>query len=923
MPPVRYRLPPLEDDADFDRLCRDLFRHHWSAEGDQLNGRSGQPQHGVDFYGYDPRHRLRGGQSKSRNNPAAPLTEAEVREEARKALAFTPPLHEYVIATSGPRDARLQRAAREITAAHGKRRPRRFGVTMYFWDDLLELLHRYPEVRAAYYGPFDGGAVAAPVEQPRQGTRDAAPRPEAPRFAPPPPFPDPQHAVVGRDREMQCAIAALRERKPVLIHGMGGIGKTALAAAIVARLQAEAAFVDGIIWIEEIGAASLDLLCDAIAREVGNTTIAGLTGRAKAAAVRELLAGQDALLALDDVMAVETGRAFIDTCLPPRRALLLTSRRRSLSADLRASIPLAPLDRAASIALFHARAGMDPARDEPAVAALCALLEDHPLALTVAAGRARVEDLPLASLRERLADAKMRLSALRLDEGGDKNRNVRVSLQLSLDDLTELQRRVFLALASCFGDTTGVEFLADVVGLPQSGCEDVVGQLVARSLLQRRGDRLRLHRLVRDLGREVADATSSAGQAQVVAAARAFAYRYDQPTLERHDKLEAEWDNLRAAARSAADRGDRRGAIALATHLVNPVLGARGFRAELIALGRLGMAAADALGDEAALAGLANNMAGLLQGDVEEARRLYARSMEIRRRLGDRSGIAHCLHNLGVIACETGQTDGGRRLLRRGLAIRRALGDDLGIGASLLALGRLAHEEGAARRARRLYEESRAIFAALGDLRGTANVAHQLGNLAHEQGNYARAWELYRESLALAGELKDQHGIAANLNNLGTILEKGGRLAAARQILVRSLVIKERLRDRHGIASGLHNLANIAAVDGDADEALRLYGQSLRINRQTGDRSGVAGDLQGLGNLARQRGDAAEARHLIAQSLALFEQVGSPHARMVRRQLELLAHDAGDLGPAPAADASDCAARDGRGDRETAAERQP
>jgi hypothetical protein len=175
MPPVRYQLPPLADDAEFDRLCRDLFRHHWPVEDDQLNGRSGQRQHGVDFYGRDPQGRWRGGQSKSRNSPTAPLGEAEVREEVRKALEFTPTLHEYVIATSGPRDARLQQIAREITDAHRKRRPRRFSVKIYFWDDLLELLHQYPDVRAAYYGQLGGTEVFGLVQQLQGIIQSAAP----------------------------------------------------------------------------------------------------------------------------------------------------------------------------------------------------------------------------------------------------------------------------------------------------------------------------------------------------------------------------------------------------------------------------------------------------------------------------------------------------------------------------------------------------------------------------------------------------------------------------------------------------------------------------------------------------------------------------------------------------------------------------
>lgn len=888
MPPVRYQLPPLADDADFDRLCRDLFRHHWPVEGDQLNGRSGQRQHGVDFYGQDPQGHWRGGQSKSRNSLTAPLGEAEVREEVRKALAFTPALHEYVIATSGPRDARLQQVAREITDAHRRRRPRRFSVKIYFWDDLLELLHQYPEVRAAYYGQLSDVDVAAMIAQLREIVADGAPQPSATGVSLPAPPPIVRHTLVGRDQELGRALAALRERRPALLHGMGGVGKTTLAAEIAARLQDEHAFGDGIIWIEDIGNASLDEVCDAIARQIGNPAMAGLTGRDKASAVRGLLAAQDALLVLDDVASSATGRAFVDACLPRKRALLMTSRERSLRADFSEAILLAPLAQEAAVALFRAAVGVATNQGDHTIAAICTLLEGHPLALVVAAGRVRAEEMPLERLHDRLADERSRLSSLHLDESDDRRRNVRASLQLSLDGLDARQREVFLALALCFGETTGVELLAELLGFSQVDCEDVVGQLVARSLVERRGERLRLHRLVRDLGRERAADTASAIRLRLITAAHAYADRYAEPTLERHDKLETELGNLSGIFQYAVEHGERRDAVALALHIVNPVLSARGYRTQLVAIGRLALSAAAMLGDEVDLARLSLNLAGLLPDDHDETRRLYQQCLALKRRLGDRLGVAHCLHNLGVVACERGRLVAGRRLLGHGLAIRRALGDDHGIAASQLSLGQLAREEGAHKEARRLCEASRAMFAALGDLRGESEALYCLGNLAHERGEYAEAWDRYRDSLALKGEMKDQPGIAVNLNNLATILERMGRLGAARPILLHSLAIKQQLRDQRGIATTLHNLANLSVRGGDLDEAQGLYEQSLRIARRLGDRGGIATGIYGLAGIAHQRGEIDKARGLLAQSLALFEEVGSHHAATARRQLEKL-----------------------------------
>src|SRR5208282_1687155 len=76
------------------------------------------------------------------------------------------------------------------------------------------------------------------------------------------------------------------------------------------------------------------------------------------------------------------------------------------------------------------------------------------------------------------------------------------------------------------------------------------------------------------------------------------------------------------------------------------------------------------------------NAAGVLafyQGDYPAARALEEESLAIRRELGDRSGIAGSLGNLGNVASGQGDYPAARALYEGSLAIRRELGDRIGI----------------------------------------------------------------------------------------------------------------------------------------------------------------------------------------------------------------------------------------------------
>ena len=76
-----------------------------------------------------------------------------------------------------------------------------------------------------------------------------------------------------------------------------------------------------------------------------------------------------------------------------------------------------------------------------------------------------------------------------------------------------------------------------------------------------------------------------------------------------------------------------------------------------------------------------------IKGDYESARALYERSLAIRRELGDHSGVADSLSNLGLLAADQADYASARALYEESLAIRRQLGDKKGIATSLTNMG--------------------------------------------------------------------------------------------------------------------------------------------------------------------------------------------------------------------------------------------
>jgi len=116
------------------------------------------------------------------------------------------------------------------------------------------------------------------------------------------------------------------------VHGMGSIGKTVLAIALVNDEEVRRRFADGVYWMTFGQNAVLETLQAELLR--------ALTGRSEAVAsveqgrarLAEVLTEKACLLVLDDVWKAEAGRAF--AALGPRGRMLLTTRDAALLTAL-------------------------------------------------------------------------------------------------------------------------------------------------------------------------------------------------------------------------------------------------------------------------------------------------------------------------------------------------------------------------------------------------------------------------------------------------------------------------------------------------------------------------------------------------------------------------------------------------------------
>jgi predicted ATPase len=567
-------------------------------------------------------------------------------------------------------------------------------------------------------------------------------------------LPRPASTFIGREREIAAVAGLIRGgARLVTLTGPGGSGKTRLAVAAATELVPETKA--GVFWVGLAAEREPALVVEAIARTLGAKTD-----------VADLIGARNMLLLLDNFeQVVDAARdlsSLLEAC--PNLRVIVTSRELlRIRGEIEYSV--SPLVADEAVALFVARSGCEP---EHAVRDLCHRLDNLPLAIELAAARARV--LSIAQINERLS---RRLDFFQGGRDADpRQRTLRATIAWSFDLLTVGEQRLFERLGLFEGGCTleAAESTADAD-------VDTLQSLVEKSLVRRTGDRFWMLETIREFACEELGASD---EMRVRHAAYYAELAHDaQPALsgtapdDALDRLHVELPNLRQALEHFfADDPDA--ALQLAADLFR-VWAIRGHLTEGAATLERALAA-DARPTRARTAALlaAAAMAGN-SGDMARSEAHAAEALALAHEQADERGIAYGTYLLGVSHVERGNWLLARDLFADSLARFTTLGDRHYV---LLAMDSLAYAYGGlGERARRieLHEEVLRQARECGDHAAMALSLSQLGGFRGDDGDYRGALELLRESLRVNRQLVRRPQVVEDVSRLARLCALAGR----------------------------------------------------------------------------------------------------------------------------------------------------
>jgi tetratricopeptide (TPR) repeat protein len=507
------------------------------------------------------------------------------------------------------------------------------------------------------------------------------------------------------------------------------------------------------------------------------------------------------------------------------------------------------------------------ARHRPVIAALCPL-DGLPLAIELAAARSKLLSPPMLLARLQHNLDVLRSTARDMPERQQTLHNtIKWSYDLLDGDSQKLLRRLSVFVSGWTIDMA--ETVCNGDGSLQDKVFDSLETLLNNSLIKSaeaaHGEpRFSMLRTVREYAWQRLVESAEAAQVQrwhaenyLALAEQANLHARTVNQREWLDRLEAEYDNLRAAHEWLGTQPDRipddlrlagvmflfwfsRGRWSEGRQWIDQTL-------QRPLPGGMSPQRAQVLNCAALLA--------VQQSDSVKAQACLSESIPYTRQVGDRLNLAYALSILGL---ETEMREGftkARALYAESIALFRALKDHWGLGFALFLDGMAAYWQGDYAAVRAAYEESIVSFQTVGDKWRAAGPLGRLGDLAMRQGNVAEASRLYTDSLALFREAKDKSGIATVLTPLGTLALMNGDLDQAAASYQESLSLNQELGDKQGMAWSCFNLGIIAYRQRDFDQAEGRLQRSLSLLSDVGDDGGMAWVLQKKGYVDCARGN--------------------------------------------------------------------
>lgn len=281
-------------------------------------------------------------------------------------------------------------------------------------------------------------------------------------------------------------------------------------------------------------------------------------------------------------------------------------------------------------------------------------------------------------------------------------------------------------------------------------------------------------------------------------------------------------------------------------------------------------------GDAKQVAIIQRTMAQVLteRNKLLEASTMLQQSLHTLEQLGDPYEIAKTQSILAQVLVLLDKFQEAFSLLQQSLLTFQQLGRVREVAITQGGMAELLFKQDKVPEALSLYEQALLAFQELNDVRNAATIRYHWADALVEQDKLKDAYDLYEQALIAYQELDMSYESATTQGVMADVLVKQKKIPEALSLYEQSLLTKQKLGDMFGVALTQRGIAYLLEQQGKSLEALSFYEQALAIYQELGDSREIAVTQHAMGHLLIAQKNQQESLYFYEQSLHMYQELG-------------------------------------------------
>ncbi|MCK4653709.1 MAG: tetratricopeptide repeat-containing sensor histidine kinase [Candidatus Cloacimonetes bacterium] len=262
-------------------------------------------------------------------------------------------------------------------------------------------------------------------------------------------------------------------------------------------------------------------------------------------------------------------------------------------------------------------------------------------------------------------------------------------------------------------------------------------------------------------------------------------------------------------------------------------------------------------------------------GNFTTAKKYFNNSMEIDKKIDDKTGLSYSLNGLNLVHRELGEIDKAFEYCNRSLEAASEVDYKMGVYIAYNSLAGLYRSICQYDKAIEYYQLSLETGK---DFMKKSHFAGTLMNIAHTYtiiGDNNKALEYAYQSLEIMKETEDSLGVAMIYGTIGLAYQDIGENEKALKYLLQALSLVRKTGSNKQMAGIIFNIGNSYLRLGLTDKAFENYLQSKEIFEETGSKVGIALTYSTIGQLYQTLNKNNEALEYYERSLDLYKELNN------------------------------------------------